>query len=488
MASSVRTAVDSFIDDVGAIITDVAAELASFDDETLRKDVAVDAYNLVCAFIDCDNRHGNEEIWALIDSFASRINTKLAGATPDQVRASGLLDDKSDWLEKPSMLFGVLAGLDRKKGTSHTRTYYLRAMAVAHAVASIDTLTSEAELAAIERYRSILVAEIRSIEKNRPTVTGPGGTARTAAAGGGGLDEELPPEEPLPPARPLDELFDELDELIGLDAVKREIRLVADLIAVQKLREERGMIVPETTRHLVFTGNPGTGKTTVARLIAQIYRSLGVVDKGHLIETDRAGLVAGFIGQTATRTIEMFDRADQGVLLVDEAYALARGGEKDFGREAIDTMVKLIEDRRDRLVVIITGYPAEMADLTASNPGIESRFPRTIHFDDYTTDELLAIFDFLSSRVEYHADDEAKEKLKTLLDAAPRGRGFGNGRLARNMLEETMSRHASRIARLDSPTDDELRTITADDIPSPDGTDDDPADDIPSPDGTPEQR
>ena len=170
----------------------------------------------------------------------------------------------------------------------------------------------------------------------------------------------------------------------------------------------------EQSRHLVFTGNPGTGKTTVARLLAQIYRTLGVVEKGHLVETDRSGLVAGFVGQTATKVVEVFDAADQGALLIDEAYSLIRGGDNDFGREAIDTIVKLVEDRRDRLVVIVAGYPDEMAELVDANPGLQSRFPKTIHFPDYTTDELVAIFEMTAG--------------KGPLRAHRRGQGQGRGR------------------------------------------------------------
>ncbi len=229
-----------------------------------------------------------------------------------------------------------------------------------------------------------------------------------------------------PPARPLEELLAELDELVGLQAVKAEVKLVTNLLQVQKLRRERDLPVLEQSRHLVFTGNPGTGKTTVARLLAQIYRTLGVVKRGHLVETDRAGLVAGYVGQTAPRVVAVFDSADEGVLLIDEAYSLARGGERDFGREAIDTIVKLIEDRRDRIVVIMAGYTDEMAELVATNPGIRSRFPRTIHFPDYTTDELLAIIDGMGDKGGYQLDDEARAKARAWLDAAPRDKGFGN--------------------------------------------------------------
>lgn len=221
----------------------------------------------------------------------------------------------------------------------------------------------------------------------------------------------------------------------------------------------------DQSRHLVFSGNPGTGKTTVARLLAEIYRFLGVVERGHLVEVDRAGLVAGFVGQTAPKVTAVFDEADEGVLLIDEAYTLVRGSETDFGREAIDTIVKLVEDRRDRIVVIMAGYPDEMAQLVAANPGLRSRFPKTIHFPDYDTDELLAIFDMRCRRGGYETTHEARAKVRAHLDGAPRDKGFGNGRVARNLFEEAVARQASRIVVIDDPTDDHLRTLKAADIP-----------------------
>jgi len=264
----------------------------------------------------------------------------------------------------------------------------------------------------------------------------------------------------------LEELHAELDRLIGLSGVKAEVKLVTDLIRVQAMRRERDLPVTESGRHLVFTGNPGTGKTTVARLLAQIYRTLGVVEKGHLVETDRSGLVAGFVGQTALKVQEVFTRALGGVLLIDEAYALARGREGDFGMEAVDTLVKLIEDHRDEVVVIAAGYPDEMAAFVEANPGLRSRFPRTIHFPDYSTDELVAIFDQLAAKAEYRLDDEARAALRRALDAAPRDRGFGNGRLARNLFEQAVAAQASRIVEIGEPTDAQLVTLEAADIPA----------------------
>ena len=346
---------------------------------------------------------------------------------------------------------------DAREGSNYSYVYYEQAMAVAHTVVSLDPYTSAAELAAIQKFRSLLLGTIR----------GRGVTASRAATSDPG-DPRTPSDEELGEPRPIEELLDELDELIGLDGVKREVKLVSDLLQVQKLREDRGLPVMDQSRHLVFTGNPGTGKTTVARLLAQIYRTLGVVDRGHLIETDRSGLVARYVGHTAVKVREVFDQADQGVLLIDEAYALARGGENDFGMEAIDAIVKLVEDRRKSMVCIAAGYPVEMREFVDANPGLRSRFPKVIEFPDYDTDELVEIFELIAAKSHYEADEGGFDAIRAWIDAQPRTKGFGNGRLARNLFESAVARQATRIVRVDDPTDEQLVTLTVEDIPAPD--------------------
>jgi len=469
VASAFHDAVSDFVTEVGAALTDVMAATATGDAALARRDAALEAFALACAVIDSDGRHGDDELWALITTFAPLMDTQLAGATPATVREAGLVAGRAGWLSRPSELFATLAAYDRSRGSTFARSYAHRAFRLGLALAPVDLVTSEPELHAVEALRGALLAAAPAAPtpspgapsggSTAPTATGPAAAGTTAATG-------VPaPAEPGP-VRPLEELLDELDELVGLAGVKAEVRLVANLLTVQRLRRDRGLPVLERSNHLVFTGNPGTGKTTVARLLAEIYRALGVVARGHLVETDRAGMVAGYVGQTAPRVTALFDTADEGVLLIDEAYTLARGGERDFGQEAIDTLVKLIEDRRDRIVVIAAGYPEEMATFIGANPGLRSRFPKTIEFPDYSTDELLLIFSRLGTRNRYVADDAALARARAFFEGQPRDKGFGNARLARNLFEAAVTNHATRVVALAAPDEADLTTLISADIPA----------------------
>jgi hypothetical protein len=274
-------------------------------------------------------------------------------------------------------------------------------------------------------------------------------------------------EEELPPPRPLEELLAELDALVGLERVKADVRQLINFLKVQKLRGEQGLKTLPASRHLVFYGNPGTGKTTVARLVSQIYRTLGVIRRGHLVETDRAGLVAGYVGQTAIKVREAATRALGGVLFVDEAYTLSTGGGNDFGQEAIETLLKMMEDHRDELVVIVAGYTGRMQEFLDSNPGLRSRFNKHVHFDDYDEQQLTRIFKSFCAKADFKLTPEAEAALASVFKVltASRDETFGNARTARNLFEATVSKQANRLVSLPKVDKEILSTVEAADIP-----------------------
>ena len=256
----------------------------------------------------------------------------------------------------------------------------------------------------------------------------------------------------------------QLNELIGLRQVKSELQSLTRFIEVNQKRKKAGLRVAAISYHCVFAGNPGTGKTTVARILAGIYRQLGILKKGQLIETDRS--VAEYVGQTAVKTNKMIDRAIGGVLFIDEAYTLAQGGENDYGREAIATLLKRMEDERDRLVVILAGYTNEIEQFINSNPGLRSRFNRYVHFDDYTEEELFQIFILQAQKYDYHLDDEAKGALRSLLrdKVENRQKDFGNARYVRNLFESVIENQAVRLSANKETDKESLAIITKADI------------------------
>ena len=260
----------------------------------------------------------------------------------------------------------------------------------------------------------------------------------------------------------------QLDKLIGLESVKEEVNKLTNFIKVQNLRKQKGMNAITLSYHCVFTGNPGTGKTTVARIVAQIYHELGILKKGQLVETDRSGLVAEYVGQTAVKTNKIIDSALDGVLFIDEAYSLVQGGGNDYGKEAIATLLKRMEDDRDRLIVILAGYDNEMKLFIDSNPGLQSRFNRYIHFSDYNAEELMAIFKLNLKKFDYELTNDAEQKISHLFSYAVshKDQNFGNGRYARNVLEKTLENQATRLATVSEITEQMLRTIEEHDIPT----------------------
>jgi hypothetical protein len=356
------------------------------------------------------------------------------------------------------VLPSILKQQDEEKGTNVLNPTVNAMYRFAQAVVKADGQITMEEMAALSQVWQMLHTYTTPKLPTQPPAAPPAPTSPLPS----------PPSTP-PSAAGLEAVMDELHQLIGMDNIKEEVKTLTNFLKVQKVREERGLATTSISLHSIFSGPPGTGKTTVARLVSRIFKELGFLEKGNLVETDRAGLVADYIGGTSKKVDEKVTAALDGVLFIDEAYALTpKDSSRDFGQEAVDTLLKRMEDYRKRLVVIAAGYTDEMERFVESNPGLKSRFNRYFYFNNYTPAELVAIFNKMCRDSHFHPTEAANETLKTLLTGLyeQRDRTFGNARLVRNLFEKTIERQANRLAVMNDLTDEILTTILPEDIPA----------------------
>ena len=364
---------------------------------------------------------------------------------------------------------------DRLMGTNLARRFVDQLTLILLVFAAVDDVVSEAEAGFVNACSDYLLALCPEEEGGRPAlkadefITHKTSNAPAAQKQADAQQKAEEEEKPLPPPN-LDEVLAELDSLCGLEQVKKDVKSLINLVKVRKLREENGLPVPPMSLHLVFMGNPGTGKTTVARLLAKIYHAIGVLSKGQLVEVDRSGLVAGFVGQTAIKTNEVVQKALGGVLFIDEAYALVnQENANDFGHEAIEVLLKNMEDHRKDLIVIVAGYTNLMEKFIHSNPGLESRFNKYFFFEDYDGAQLMEIFRSTCKKNGYtlskEAEEWAVEDFKDLYEN--RDENFGNARDVRNLFEKAVSRQSDRVAQMEAPTKEQLMELRLEDLKEP---------------------
>ena len=384
----------------------------------------------------------------------------------------------------PPLFFWNLTEDDVRRGSDNSRVFirmltnillYLAAVddevtmaEAAYITDCADKLTALCDSAGVKKSKAPLDASEFVTSSESPfTAKAAAGTSGGEVKAAGAAEPDAEEEKPS-----VDELLEELNGLVGLETVKKDVKSLINLIKVRKLREESGLPNTAMSLHMVFLGNPGTGKTTVARLLSGIYAGIGVLSKGQLVEVDRSGLVAGYVGQTALKTQEVIQSALGGVLFIDEAYSLSSGGENDFGREAIETILKAMEDHRDDLIVIVAGYDEPMETFINSNPGLQSRFNKYMYFPDYNGEELMAMFRSRCDKNGYTLTPEAEEFAIAFFNDMYENRddNFGNGRDVRNRFEDMVARQANRVAKMEAPTKEDLMAVYKEDmIDAPEG-------------------
>lgn len=409
-------------------------------------------------------------VYALIKQDAEKLNAAINlwdTSTPDRIKYQKitlqLIFDltQNQPQSEQFLLPSIVNRLDEEKGTNYLGNTINAIYKFAQAIVKADGFTSLQDLDTLSR----IWQQLHSYQKIANYQAGLASVSNQISPS----NSSKPSQSPDDLEQVLEQALSELNDLIGMENIKEEVRTLANFLKVQKIRVDRGLAKTSVSLHAVFCGPPGTGKTTVARLMSRIYQGLGFLSKGHLIETDRSGMVAGYVGQTAQKVDDLVDSALDGVLFIDEAYALVPGESgRDFGQEAIDVLLKRMEDYRDRLVIIVAGYTDEMITFVESNPGLESRFNRYFYFNHYQPEELLAIFEKMCDKNHFKLASDAREKLRLVFEDlyVKREKTFGNARLVRNLFERIIERQANRLAVLASLSDETLTTILAEDIPA----------------------
>ncbi|TDQ28492.1 AAA family ATPase [Tenacibaculum caenipelagi] len=401
-----------------------------------QKDESTLKVKFLLAFL-FEKLQGNDIISSLT---IERINTFVTSSSFDkniQIIQKARLFDLGDTYKNEFLLPLILKKLNNNHFTKSTSFLYR----IASLITKADGTVSEEEKGVLKEINTSLLHPKQSLQGVKFTE----------------VDEN----------ETLQDVLDELHELIGLEPIKVAIEELTNFLKVQKLREKEGLKTVNNALHSVFMGPPGTGKTTVARLVSKIYKHLGYLEKGHLVETDRSGMVAGYVGQTALKVEEIVNSSLNGVLFIDEAYALAKENKQDFGNEAIEVLLKKMEDHRKELVVIVAGYPDEMKDFITSNPGLQSRFNRYFTFNHYKTSELLNIFELFCKKNDFVLTEDAREKLSFIFDKfyEEKNEHFGNARVVRNLFEKIIEYQANRVVGIAPITVDVLKTIIEEDIP-----------------------